>query len=260
MRIVQIVLPGASHYERKSQRADRAALAEKHELVEDVKDAQIAHVYASGTLPSAQFLKFPIPYVASADLKRSRWSFREPIAPKQVLSPLGDPPLPEVVEDAYWRETSRPENAIKVVGSFERPETRNVVEQTLARIHRFRDDVRWKTFTGIPTPEDLVGVDLWADPAIAEDDFDGFVAEAQVVGLPVVASRTPINVLRLEQGRTGMLVPPRDPNEMTHAILSLLFKREVADSKRQAARQTVSKYRARQRLRLLTHLYESLIS
>lgn len=260
MRIVQIVLPGASQYERKSQRADLAALSEKHELVDEVKDAQIAHVYASGTLPSTQFLKFPIPYVASADITRSRWSFRKPVAPGHVLSPLGDQPVPEVVEDAYWRETLPRENAIKVVGSFDRPETRNVVEQTLARIHRFRDDVRWKTFTGIPTPDDLAGVDAWADPAVSDSDFDGFVAEAQVVGLPIVAARTPINVLRLEQGRTGLLVPPRDPNEMTHAILSILFKREVADSKRQAARQTVSKFRARQRLRILAHLYESLIS
>jgi hypothetical protein len=260
MRIAQIVLPGASQYERKSQRADRAALSETHQLLDDVEGAEIAHVYASGTLPSAAFAKFPIPYIASADVKRTRWSLRRPVPPAQVVSPLGASPLPEVVEDAYWRETLPAENAIRIVGSFDRPETRNVVEQTLARIHRFRDDVRWKTFTAIPTPEDLAGVDAWADPAVADDDFDGFVAEAQVVGLPVVAARTPINVLRLEQGRTGLLVPPRDPNEMTHAILSILFKREVADSKRQAARQTVSKYRARQRLRILAQLYRSLIS
>ena len=36
MRIAQIVLPGASHYEQKSQRLDRAALAERHELADEV--------------------------------------------------------------------------------------------------------------------------------------------------------------------------------------------------------------------------------
>jgi glycosyltransferase involved in cell wall biosynthesis len=112
--------------------------------------------------------------------------------------------------------------------------------------------------SGPLTPEDLASVDIWVDPAIDDNDLDGFVAEGLVVGLPVVATRTAINVLRLEQGRTGFLVPPRDPNEMTHAILSALFKTEVAESRQFAARQTVSKFRARQRLRILTRIYETL--
>ena len=122
---------------------------------------------------------------------------------------------------------------------------RNSVEQTMARIRRFRDDVDWQIFDQRPSPEDLGSVDLWVDPAAEENDFDGFTAEALVVGLPVVATRTPINNLRLEQGRTGFLVPPRDPNEMTHVILSALFKTEVADSRQFAARQTVPKFRAK---------------
>ena len=69
-----------------------------------------------------------------------------------------------------------------------------------------------------------------------------------------------MNAWRLEQGRTGFLVPVGDPNEMTHAILTALFKVEVAESRQQAARQTVSKFRARQRLRILLRLYEQQIS
>jgi glycosyltransferase involved in cell wall biosynthesis len=99
---------------------------------------------------------------------------------------------------------------------------------------------------------------LWVDPTIDFCDFDGFVAEALVVGLQVVASRTPINSARLEQGRTGFLVPPSDPNEMTHAILAALFKPEVAATRVQAARQTISKFRPRQRVRVLSKLYETL--
>ena len=134
-----------------------------------------------------------------------------------------------------------------------------MIDQTLTRIHRFRDDVSWTLFDRVPEPQDLLSVDIWVDPAIDDRDFDGFVAEAVVSGLPVVAGRTPINEIRLEKGRTGALVPPRDPNEMTHAILTALFKPEVARSKQNAARQTASKFRARQRLRVLSHLYETLI-
>ena len=93
-----------------------------------------------------------------------------------------------------------------------------------------------------------------------ENDFDGFVAEGLVFGLPLVASRTPINAQRLEQGRTGFLVPVNDPNEMTHAILTALFKTEASESRQNAARQTASKFRARQRLRILERLYEQTIA
>lgn len=273
MRIAQIILPSASEYERKSQRADQFALSANHDIVvvpaadAAASGAQVAHVYARGELPLALFRRFPLPYVAAADVRKSRWPLGRAVAPAIVVSPL--PPrepgreraLPEAVEDAYFA-ASRPvrqEPEGMTVGSFARPSVRNQVEQTLARIHRFRDDVSWLVFDRVPSPEDLAGVDVWVDPAIEEDDFDGFVAEALVVGLPVVASRTPINVGRLEEGRTGFLVPPRDPNEMTHAILTALFKREAAEGRQIAARQTVSKFRIRQRIRVLTHMYETLI-
>ena len=258
MRIAQVVLPGASEYERKSQRIDRTLLADRHEVVlvslEEVRasGAEVAHVYATGDLPRAPFISFPIPYVSSATLRKSRWSFRKPVEPVPAV-------LPEAVEDSYFDTQHAPANDIKIVGSFARPSTRNMVDQTLHRIHRFRNDIDWRVFDRVPAPEDLAGVDVWADPAVSETDLDGFVAEALVVGLPVVAARTAVNTARLEKGRTGWLIPPADPNEMTHAILSALFKPEVASNKNLAARQTASKFRGRHRLRVLLTLYESLI-
>ncbi len=256
MRIAQIVLPGVSLYEQKSHRIDRTVLAERHEIVEDVRNADVAHVYTSMTLPRADFVGFPIPYLASAPMTRSRWGLRKPVEPRVVVTPEN---LPEAVSDDYFAApASRP--ATNTVGSFARDATRNHVEQTLHRIERFRDDVTWKIFPTPPTPEDLSTVDVWVDPAVEEEDYDGFVAEALVVGLPVVAVRTGVNSLRLEKGRTGFLVPPRDPNEMTHAILSALFKPEVAQARTTAAGQTISKFRTRQRLRVLLQLYETLIA
>lgn len=256
MRIAQIVLPDASHYERKSQRADRAALAERHELVDDPRNADLAHVYTSMELPRRDFVHFPVPYVASAPLAPARWSWRKPVEPRAVVTPET---LPEVVADEYFAtRAARPGR--NVVGSFDRESTRNHVEQTLHRIERFRDDVTWRRFPAPPSPADLAAVDVWVDPAVDERDFDGFVAEALVVGLPVVAARTGVNAQRLEKGRTGLLVPPRDPNEMTHAILSALFKSEVAQGKIEAARQTNPKFRIRHRLRVLLQLYETVIA
>jgi hypothetical protein len=266
MRIAHIILPDASAYERKSQRADQAALGERHEIVvtspaEVSKDiADVAHVYAGNVLPRADFVRFAVPYVASAEMIRSRWSLRKPRPPAIVVTPEN---LPEAVEERYFAPTipkaSTAETEARVVGSFARSTTRNLVEQTLARIRRFRDDVGWVIFEAPPSPEDLAGVDLWVDPAVEESDSSGFVAEALVVGTAVVASRTATNARRLEGGRTGTLVPLRDPNELTHAILASLYKPGVANSKISAAKQTVSKFRARQRIRVLLDMYETLI-
>ena len=239
MRVAQNILPEISAYERKSQRIDLALLATRFEVV-DPREAEVIHVYGRraflGTKP--------------------RWPWQRSPRQRLEVTPLN---LPEAVEDDYFCAPLPPRPMRNIVGSFARPSTANLVEQTLHRLARFRDDVHWKTFATAPTPEDLAGVDSWVDPAVAENDYDGFVAEALVVGLPVVATRTAVNVKRLEQGRTGFLIPLSDPNEMTHAILASLFKRELADQKISAAGQTASKFRAKQRFRVLSQLYESLI-
>ena len=77
MRIAQIVLPGASLYERKSQRLDAAALAGTHEvqLVDaarldgPARGFDVAHVYGPRVLPRR---RFGAPYVASGTMPR-RW-------------------------------------------------------------------------------------------------------------------------------------------------------------------------------------------
>jgi hypothetical protein len=144
------------------------------------------------------------------------------------------------------------------IASFRRASIASIVEQTVHRLHRTRVDIEWVLLEHPPTPEDFAEIDAWIDPAVDDTDFDGFGAEAMVGGVVAIASRTPLNVHRLEKGRTGFLVPSGDANELSHAILAALFKPELAQQKLEAARQTISKFRPRQRLRVLTSLYESL--
>ncbi|HEY3052223.1 MAG TPA: glycosyltransferase [Thermoanaerobaculia bacterium] len=235
MRIAQIVLPTASEFERKCQRVDFAALSPKHEVTAGhATPVDVTHVYG------------PPSYVGDSIVS--------------ALECGGLPPLsrylPEAVEEMYF-DVHSPDRQPHRVGSFARPSLRNIVDQTLVRIARFRNDVQWTLFDHPPSPANLAGVDAWVDPAVAEDDFDGFVAEAIAAGKAVVASRTAINSQRLEHGRTGLLVPCNDPNELAHAILAALFKPEVARSKIEAAQQTAGKFRPRQRLRVLERIYEA---
>ncbi|HEY8182863.1 MAG TPA: glycosyltransferase [Thermoanaerobaculia bacterium] len=220
MRISQVVRRGASEYEKKSQRIDFELLSPEHELV--TANPDITLNYANLDLPEA----VEEGYFVGAHSVR---------------------PQPTTEERA---RAARP----YALGTFNRRGIRRMIERTIPRIHRTREDVEWLLLDAPPTPEDFAQFDAWVDPAIEDDDYDGFVAEALVAGKIVVASRTPINVKRLEKGRTGILVPPGDANELTHAILAALFKPEVAQQKIEAARQTISKFHPRQRLRALTQL------
>jgi hypothetical protein len=254
--LAQLLLPGASEYEQKSQRIDFASLSLEHGVrIGEPAEADLIHVYA----PDGMHVDLKLPYVSNARPPRRR--FRRTIQPERVITPLKDTVdsfIPEAVEETYFAgEKNEPGKLI--IGTFARPHLRNIIEQTAARIQRYRDDIDWLLFDTAPSPEDLRGVDVWVDPALSESDFDGFVAEAIVAGTPVIASRTIINVQRLEKGRTGVLVPPGDPNEWTHAILAALFKPEFRHSKRIAAQQTASKFRPRHRARALIELYESIL-
>lgn len=246
MIVGQVVTADASEYERKCQRVDAA-----HFEV-DLSRADVVHVYTGRTLP-----RIDLPFVANIGSTRRRFSFRREGKPAAVVTPFN---VQEAVEEKYYSVAGgQLPVAGPVIGSFERPSVRAAIEQTMYRIDRFRDEVEWRLFSHPPAPEEMAELGAWVDPAVDDDDYDGFVAEALVVGVSVVACATPINVQRLEKGRTGFLVPRNDPNEMTHAILTALFKPEVARARSEASRQTVGKFRAGGRIRALTRIYESIV-
>jgi hypothetical protein len=263
MRIAQIVFPDASWYERKCQAVDHALLSARHEVIVTTFEgaaaaaANVAHVYAAAGF-AAPPASFTIPWLATAEPRKSRFRWRAAPPPNLIASPLEN--LPEAVAENYFAPELRPPRDgahMAAVFTAGRPGVLPMIEQTAARIQRFRDDVQWLVFQEPPTPDDLLSVDVWVDPATVDDDLDGFVAEASVASKVVVASRTPINLKRLDKGMSGFLVPPRDPNELAHAILAALFKSEVALKKIEGARQTSGKFRPRQRLRVLEKLYET---
>jgi len=250
MRVAQIVAEGASEYEKKHQRIDAANAV-------PVADADIVHVYAPPEFPASIVRGLRVPYVASGRPRQTL--FRRVPDPVAVVTPEN---VPEAVEDV-WFDLARTHDAgvggatqNHVIASFGRASVTNAIQQSMARLHRFRDDIEWLVFERAPQPSDLPAIDAWVDPATSEDDYDGFVAEALVCGVPVVATRTRINLQRTEKGHNAFVVPANDPNELTHAILAALFKSEVAGVKIESARRTAAKFRSRQRRRVLDRIYE----
>ena len=166
MRIAQLVLPGASAYERKSQLLDAHALGER--ITENRDEADLVHVYGPREIPPAAVTGFRLPYVASGIVRKPRFAWRAPREPEYALSPVESDDftlLPEAVDDAYFGNQQQATGNY-VIGSMDRPSTQNIIAQTFARIHRFRDDVTWHLFTHQPSPAELAQLFAWIDPAV----------------------------------------------------------------------------------------------
>jgi len=82
------------------------------------------------------------------------------------------------------------------------------------RVHLlgFRDDI----------PQLLQAVDIVLHTSVAPEPFGRVVVEGMLSGRPVVASKAGGILEIIEDGRTGLLVPPGDPMGLAEAVLQLL--------------------------------------
>ena len=82
---------------------------------------------------------------------------------------------------------------------------------------------------------EYVGADCFCLPTVQEG-FGSVFTEAMAAGLPVVACRAAAVPEVVEDGRTGLLVSPRSPEELAMAMEKLLtsgtLRRELGDNGR----------------------------
>lgn len=196
-------------------------------------------IYAACGFDESSLREIRLPSVSRCEPSSSLLRTRR--HPSVIRSPLTRPALGEAVEPQYfdWLIAPAPPGGKVVVGSLHQgPESLRMTELTFNRLSRFRDDVDWNVFDAPPSVDEVRELSLWVDVAAGDGDFDGWTAEALVAGFPVVAAKTPINALRLANGERGLLVRPNDPNELAHAIASMLFKEEVREPRTAIARAT----------------------
>jgi L-malate glycosyltransferase len=96
------------------------------------------------------------------------------------------------------------------------------------------------TFTGfrLDVPELLAEVTVSVLPSLSEG-LSNAVLESMAAGVPVVATAVGGNPEAVEDGVTGLLVPPRDVGSLARAISTLLEDRELAARLGRAGRQRV---------------------
>lgn len=98
-------------------------------------------------------------------------------------------------------------------------------------------------FTGFyeDLPGALRAMDVFAQPSILEEGFPTSVLEAQVAGLPVVASHIGGTHETLDVGKTGLLVPPKDAPALAAALKDLANDPERRRAMGRAAREWIER-------------------
>lgn len=85
------------------------------------------------------------------------------------------------------------------------------------------------------------------------------VFEAMAAGTPVVATTVDGVEEVIEDGSTGILIPPRDPQSIAEAVTTLLRNPDRAQRLSEQAKQTVKQYDVRTSMRRIENLYRRLL-
>lgn len=79
-------------------------------------------------------------------------------------------------------------------------------------------------------PQLLAQTDVLVLSTITEEAFGRVILEAQAAGVPVVATKVGGVIEIIDDGKTGLLVLPKDTDEMARAVIRLLKDNRLAES------------------------------
>jgi len=86
----------------------------------------------------------------------------------------------------------------------------------------------------------ILSLDCLVNPSYPAEPFGMSIIETMALGRPVVATREGGPAEIIEDGRSGLLVPPRDPKALTAAMLRLIRDRDLCTAIGDEARRRVA--------------------
>ena len=211
--LVRALLSVQARWERvNAQRADRVVVPSRY-------SASVAHTLYD--VPMTKVAVVPEPIDLAEWRRRFALVERPARRPPTVLAVARMYPrkrLDDLLRAAARLRARIPEVRVRIVGAG--PEA-----QALRALHGELDLGETVTFLGEITRQALaveyVGADCFCLPSVQEG-FGIAYAEAMAAGLPVVACRAAAVPEMVEDGHTGLLVEPRNPEELAMAIENLL--------------------------------------
>jgi phosphatidylinositol alpha-mannosyltransferase len=138
-----------------------------------------------------------------------------------------------------WPQVRRqvPAARLVVVGSGRPERFQRQIEQ---------DGVENVDFAGFVSPQHLpryyASCDVFCAPSVERESFGIVLLEAMASRRPVVASAIPGYAGVLTNRQEGLLVPPKDPDELAAALIRVLTNRDVAQRFGWAGRTTARAY------------------
>ena len=108
-------------------------------------------------------------------------------------------------------------------------------------------------------PELMKAMDIYVQPSLREP-FGIAVIEAMFSGLPVIGTDAGGIPEIIEGGKTGILVPPADPDALADALLTLIENPSLSESMAERGREAAaSRFNGRRYAREMERLYASLV-
>lgn len=117
-------------------------------------------------------------------------------------------------------------------------------------------------FTGFrrDIPELIQLLDVVVHASVKPEPFGRVIAEGMAMGKPVVAAMNGGPLEIIEEGRTGFLVPPGDPEKLAHRIIELLTDPARANALGHNARQEAAgRFSPGSHARLIERVYDNVL-
>ncbi len=145
----------------------------------------------------------------------------------------------------------------KLILIGEGPERKNLESQIAKLGLQDRVELKGK-LTNRAIPEELQKAEVFVLPSLSEG-LGISILEAQACGVPIIASKVGGILDIIEDRKTGILIEPENPGQITQAVIEIFFQPEFAQELIQNAKDGLEKYDWQNIAQKINRIYQELL-